>query len=256
MTGYDGEGTIPPGSFRESFRIYRERVYGSGSIPRFLGQGLFLTLFSAFPTVAGSLLRGRIYGLILGGAGRKCFLEKNIRLFNPAGLFLGDRVFLGEGTFIDVGPAAGPVTVGDDSHLARQVTIRIQSGKVKIGKQVNIGAGSFIYGYGDIEIGDYCLIANGVETIGGDHTVDDLSRPMRFQGRSEKGIAIAADVWIGTRAVILGGVTVGEGAVIGAGAVVTSDIPPRAVAAGVPARVLRFRGEKESADQYPLAPSR
>ncbi len=243
MTGYDGEGTIPAGGLMASFRVYRERVYGSGSLPRFFGQGLLLTLLSCFPTVAGSLLRGRLYRLILGGLGKKCFLEKNLRFFNAGRVLLGDRVFLGEGSFLDVGPDAGPVTVGDDSHLARLVTVRTQLGKVEIGKKVNIGAGSFIYGYGDIAIGDYCLVANGVEIIGGDHTVDDLSCPMRFQGRSSRPITIGEDVWIGTRAVILGGVTVGAGSVIGAGAVVTADIPPRAVAAGVPARVIRFRGE-------------
>jgi acetyltransferase-like isoleucine patch superfamily enzyme len=244
MTGYDGEGTIPGGGWQESFRQYRERVYGSASLPRFLGHGLLLTVFSCFPTVAGSLLRGRIYRLILGGVGRKCFLEKNIRFFNPAGVRLGDRVFLGESSFLDVGREAGPITVGADSHLARSVTVRTQLGKVEIGSKVNIGAGSFIYGYGDIAIGDYCLIANGVEIIGGDHRVVDPSRPMRFQGRSPRPISIGEDVWIGTRAVILGGAAVGKGAVIGAGAVVTSDIPPLAVAAGVPARVLRLRGEE------------
>ncbi len=242
MTGYDGQGTIPPGGLRESFRAYRERVYGSKSLARFFGQGLLLTLFSSFPTVAGALLRGKIYRLVLGRLGTKCFLEKNLRFFNPGAIHIGDRIFIGEGSFIDVGRSAGPVVVGDDSHLARSVTVRTQLGKVEIGKKVNLGAGSFIYGYGDISIGDYCLIANGVEIIGGDHTVDDLSRPMRFSGRSPRPVTIGEDVWIGTRAVILGGVTVGEGAVIGAGAVVTSDLPPRAVAAGVPARVLRFRG--------------
>jgi len=256
MIGYDGNGTIPPGGLKESFRAYRERVYGSAALGRFFGQGLLLTLFSCFPTAAGSILRGRIYRLILGGLGKKCYLEKNIRFFNPQRLRLGDRVFIGEGSFLDVGAAAGPVTVGDDSHVSRLVTIRTQLGKVEIGKKVNLGAGSFIYGFGDIAIGDYCLIANGVEIIGGDHAGGDLSRPMRFQGRSPNSISIGEDVWIGTRAVILGGVTVGGGAVIGAGAVVTADIPSRAVAAGVPARVLRFRGEDQPSGQSPLVPSR
>ena len=242
MTGYDGEGTIPTGGLRESFRFYRKRVYGTSSLPRFFGQGLLLTIFSCFPTVAGSRLRGVFYRPILDGLGKRCFLEKNIRFFNPGRLTLGDRVFIGEGSFFDVGESAGTITIGDDSHISRLVTIRTQLGKVEIGQQVNIGAGSFIYGYGDITVGDYCLIANGVEIIGGDHGMDDLSRPMRFQGRSPRPISIGEDVWIGTRAVILGGVSVGKGAVIGAGAVVTADIPPRAVAAGVPARVLRIRG--------------
>jgi acetyltransferase-like isoleucine patch superfamily enzyme len=241
MTGYDGEGTIPAGGLAGSFRQYRERVYGSGSMGRFLGQGLLLTLFSCFPTVAGSILRGFLYRLILGGLGRKCFIEKNIRLFNPSRLLLGDRVFLGEGSFVDVGREADKITIGSDSHIARSVTIRTQLGKVEIGEKVNIGANSFIYGYGDIEIGDNTLIANQVEIIGGDHTFENLEVPMRFQGRSPSRIVIGEDVWIGTHAIIVGGVTIGKGAVIGAGAVVNRDIEEYAVAVGVPARVVRSR---------------
>ena len=241
MTGYDGEGTIPEGGLAESFRQYREKVYGSASLGRFFGQGLLLTLFSCFPTVAGSILRGYLYRLILGGLGKKCFIEKNIRFFNPSRLLLGDRVFLGESGLFDVGGSAERITIGADSHISRSVTIRTQLGKVEIGEKVNIGASSFIYGYGDIDIGDNTLIANQVEIIGGDHTFEDVTVPMRFQGRSPSRIVIGEDVWIGTHAIIVGGVTIGNGAVIGAGAVVNRDIPEYAIAAGVPARVVRSR---------------
>lgn len=244
MSGYDGKGTIPAAGLAGSFRQYSQRVYGSSSWGRFLGQGLLLTVFSSFPTVLGSFLRGKIYRCLLGRVGKGCFLERNIRFFNPRRLFLEDRVFIGENSFFDIGARADSITVGNDSHISRMVTVRTQMGSVWIGDQVNVGAGSFIYGYGDIEIGDYCLLANGVELITGNHRAADLERPMRFQGRDPDRIILAEDVWVGVRAVILGGVTVGRGAIIGAGAVVTRDIPEYAVAAGVPAQVLRSRKDK------------
>ena len=245
MVGYDGEGTIPGGGLAGSFRQYRERVYGSGSLARFFGQGFLLTLFSCFPTIVGTILRGYIYRFIFASLGRKCLVEKNIRFFNPSRLLLGARVFLGEGSLFDVGGTAEGITIGSDSHISRSVTIRTQSGKVSIGEKINIGSGSFIYGYGDIEIGDNTLIANQVEIIGGDHTFEDVTRPMRFQGRSPSRIVIGEDVWIGTHAIIVGGVTIGKGAVIGAGAVVNRDIEEYAVAVGVPARVVRSRKSSE-----------
>jgi len=241
MTGYDGEGTIPPGGLVDSFRDYRRRVYGSESLGRFFGQGFLLTFLSCLPTIAGTVLRGYLYRMILGGVGSKCLIEKNIRFFNPARLVIRARVFLGENGLFDVGASADKITIGSDSHIARSVTIRTQFGNVEIGEKVNIGANSFIYGYGDIEIGDNTLIANQVEIIGGDHTFEDVTVPMRFQGRSPSRIVIGEDVWIGTHAIIVGGVTIGKGAVIGAGSVVNRDIPEYAIAAGVPARVVKSR---------------
>ena len=79
MTGYDGEGTIPRTGPGESFKRYLTRVYGSPSIGRFIGQGALLAVLSSFPTLAGVLLRGCCYRFLLGGMGKRCFLEKNIR---------------------------------------------------------------------------------------------------------------------------------------------------------------------------------
>ena len=243
MSGYDGEGTIPRASLRESFRQYARRVYGSSSLLRFLGQGLILTVFSSFPTVLGCRLRAAVYRCLLGAVGKNCFLEKSIRFLDPGKLFLGDRVFLGQRALFAAGQEAEKIVIGDDSHISRDVTIRTEKGSIRIGKKVNIGASSFLYGYGDIDIGDYCLFANQVELITGKHNYDDITRPMRFQGRTASKIIIGEDVWLGTHAVVIEGASIGKGAIIGAGAVVRGDIPDYAVAVGVPARVVRYRGQ-------------
>lgn len=77
------------------------------------------------------------------------------------------------------------------------------------------------------------------------HAFEDPRTPIRLQGDlAIRPVVIGADAWIGTRVVILPGVTIGKGAVIGAGSVVTRDIPPMSIAAGNPARVIRQRGDR------------
>ncbi|HKB12965.1 MAG TPA: acyltransferase [Vicinamibacterales bacterium] len=88
------------------------------------------------------------------------------------------------------------------------------------------------------------LIAGGVHIPSGaaTHKIGELSRPIREQGRNEQLVRIGAGAWIGEAAVVMA--DVGADAVVGAGAVVTRPVPPRAIVAGVPARVIRFRGAK------------
>lgn len=96
----------------------------------------------------------------------------------------------------------------------------------------------------DVMMGPDCLILNR------NHCVEDVTRPMRLQGYTEtKPVCIEDDVWIGSRVTILPGVTVHTGAVIAAGAVVTHDVPPFAVVGGVPAHVIRYRGQQENRNQ-------
>lgn len=105
------------------------------------------------------------------------------------------------------------------------------------------------------EIGSFCSIANNVSIGGGEHPVDWVgTSPVFYKGRdsvrkkfsefpreAHRKTIIGSDVWIGFRAVVLQGVTVGHGAVIGAGAVVSKDVAPYSIVAGVPARHLRHR---------------
>ena len=94
------------------------------------------------------------------------------------------------------------------------------------------------------------MFGPGVTVVTGDHRTDKLDRPMITVTDSEKlpendkDVVFEGDNWVGANAIILKGVTVGKGAVISAGAVVTHEVPPYAIVGGVPAKVIRMRGEK------------
>jgi len=112
--------------------------------------------------------------------------------------------------------------------------------------RIRIGAGSFlnlgvmIAAAELVEIGEYCMLANGCFVTDADHRFDDPDKPVPWQGFTAKGPTRLGDnVWCGANVVITGGVTIGERCVIGANSVVTQDVPAFSVAAGAPAKVLR-----------------
>ena len=118
--------------------------------------------------------------------------------------------------------------------------------RLVLGRAVYIGPSSTVYcAGGDIVIGDDTIIAGLVTLISGNHAFDRLSIPIRLQGVdvSKVGIRLGRDVWIGANAVVLPGVTIGDGAIVGAGSVVTSSLPPYSVSVGSPARVIQYRQE-------------
>lgn len=98
---------------------------------------------------------------------------------------------------------------------------------------------------GKIVIGDNCLIGPGVVMRTAGHKYSRSDRIIRDQGHDIADIVIENDVWVGANAVILGGVLIGMGAVVGAGAVVTKDVPPMAIVVGVPATVIKYRGQEK-----------
>lgn len=152
-------------------------------------------------------------------------------------------------TKIKVSACRNVLTHGDDLHLGARTRIWAPS-HVRIGNQVYVGKDVHIEA--NCRIGDYCLIANRVAIVGRhDHDFSAVGFPVRFspwigsqrfpsQYKGEEAV-IEDDVWISYGAIVLTGLTIGRGSVIAAGSVVTRDIPPYSIAAGVPAQVIGRR---------------
>lgn len=126
--------------------------------------------------------------------------------------------------------------VGAHSTIAGGCVIR---GEVVVGENCSLNAGASTIGR--VQIGDVVRIAAYTVLVGESHVFADLDVPIAWQGLTSEGVVIEDDVWIGAHVTVVDGVTVGAHSVIAAGAVVTRDVPPWSVVAGVPARVLRDR---------------
>lgn len=117
---------------------------------------------------------------------------------------------------------------------------------IYIGDNSDLGLKAYIAGIdkgGELIIGKNVMMAPEVVILTQVHNYKDTSRAINTQGSYPSKVIIEDDVWIGYRALILPGVRICNGAVIGAGAVVTTDIPPYNVVGGVPAKIIKVRGE-------------
>lgn len=155
-----------------------------------------------------------------------------------------------------------PTPIGDvlrylvlKPFMKRLKSIRIKDGAtfwfpygISIGAHVSINEWVFIDGYGGVEIGDWCRIAHGCSLVSEDHRFEDLETPIYLQGKDVAPIKLGRDVWLGAGVRVTKGVEIGDGCIVGAGSVVTRDLPPFSIAVGVPAKVVRRRGEGARAD--------
>jgi acetyltransferase-like isoleucine patch superfamily enzyme len=131
-------------------------------------------------------------------------------------------------------------------------------GRIEIGHDCYIGENSRIWSGASVTIRDHVLISHNVSIMDNlTHPLDTIERRQQVRAIYESGhprdirlddkpVIIDRDAWVGAHAIVLKGVTIGEGAIVGAGAVVTKDVPPYTVVAGNPARVVRALAETEA----------
>jgi acetyltransferase-like isoleucine patch superfamily enzyme len=150
----------------------------------------------------------------------------------PAGLEIGSRCYLGSSyAFLHTAPTA-TIRIGNDTGIYHGTAFELGvTAQVTIGNYGTL-VGPILRVESELHIGDYVLIAHGV-------VITDCESLEGGRHQSPRPITIGDDVWIGVRSIILAGVSIGSGAVVGAGALVCEDVPAMTIVAGNPARVVR-----------------
>lgn len=137
--------------------------------------------------------------------------------------------------------SSGRIVLGDSAWIERGAVLWAFDGSICAASNVYLGPYVTIYGHGGVEIGPDSLVSMHATILSSNHGVPPLGHKIREQPDELLPTKIGRDVWIGANAVILGGVTIGDGAVVAAGAVVTRDVEAGGIVAGAPARLLRKR---------------
>ena len=169
---------------------------------------------------------------------------------------LEGRVHIGHGTRLEQAimvardPAGCSLVIGSDSSIEASLAFEKSDAQISIGSRTHVGGGTILAAARNIEIGDDVLVA--FDALITDHNSHSLCFAERssdvrewIRGRKDWShvpvapVRIGNKAWIGARAIILKGVTIGEGAVVGAGSVVTRDVPDWTIVAGNPARIIR-----------------
>ena len=208
---------------------------------------------AAVPGALGLLLRKLFWPRLFGSCGKGVVFGGGITLMHAHRIHIGARTVISDNCVLDgrTSTTDEVIRLGEDVMLSHGVMISCKNGTVRIGDRCGIGAYAVIQSLGmdnPLDVGDDVVIGPGCYLTGsGNYNIDRLDIPISQQGvRNMGGTRIGDGVWLGARASVQGGVTVGAGAVIGTGAVVTKDVAHLAICGGVPAKVLRFRADGQT----------
>lgn len=208
-------------------------------------EALVPVLVNWIPLTPGRILRRLGYRTIVAHLGYGVEIQPGVELINACGISIGNQTKLDRDVRIRCYGNNSKVSLGDHVYLDRGIDIKThRSGEIEIGDRTHIGPYTCLSG-DSIKIGQDCLIASQVGIYANNHIFIETASKINKQGNSYKGITIEEDCWLGSGVKVLDGVTIGRGSIIGAGAVVTKDIPPYSIAVGVPAKVVSQRNRDE-----------
>jgi acetyltransferase-like isoleucine patch superfamily enzyme len=231
-------------------RLYVRRQ--ADNLGRYVLEQSLQALAGWVPSILGIGLRALLYRLMLRMEGWAA-VESGVRLRFANHIRLGHGAYLDQGVYLHACPNG--IEIGPGALVMHGAILHVYNFRgmprsgIRVGRDSLIGEYTVIRGQGGVIIGDRVYTSPLVQILAVNHVFGDPVRPFVEQGITAEGIAIEDDVWIGAGAIVTDGVRVGQGAVIAAGAVVTQDVPPHTVAAGVPARVIREIAGRPAAER-------
>jgi acetyltransferase-like isoleucine patch superfamily enzyme len=173
-------------------------------------------------------------------------LGKYSKIKHKSHICVGKTLLIGDYVEINALSKRG-VVIGNNVSIHRfsilecTGVIRNPGSGISIGNHVGISQNCFIQARGQVEIGNNVIMGPGVKIFSENHIYADLDIPIKNQGEMRLDVLIEEDVWIGANAIILGGVNIGKGSVVAAGAVVNKNVLPYSVVGGIPAKCIKMR---------------
>ena len=232
-------------SNKESWvKRYRKLVCGETG-NGFLLKFEFITgLFGGLPGATGYALRKYFYGKIFGKLGHSVIFGRSISIGHSQKIHIGNNCLIADNCELNASGEDSKIIIGNNVTIGRSAFIRTKGGRIIIGDNSAIGARSIIVTRNtDIIIGkNHMMGAYGY--IGtGSHQYENDNIPMNRQKYIAKPVLIEEDVWLGIRATVLPGSIIRKGSVIGACSLVNGEIDSYQVAAGIPAKKVKRRGQ-------------
>ena len=192
-------------------------------------------------------IRGLFVRLRIKSAKGLLLVGKKVRIFYPSNLQVGYNTIIEDGAEINCLSLQG-IKLGNRVTIGKYAIIRpsnIYGGPIgeglTMGDNSNIGPYNYIGCSGKITIGNNVMLAPRVSIYAENHVFDHPEILIRDQGVEKKEVIIEDDCWIAANSILLAGVTIGKGSVVAAGSVVTENVPPYSVVAGVPAKWIKSR---------------
>lgn len=229
---------------KSSFQKYKNLTIGEKGFFFFLKYETITALFGNFPGASGYFLRNKFYRLLLKRVGKGVIWGRNVTLRHPHKIEIEDNVAINDFAVLDAyGGEKSRIKIGEGALISRNTVLNSKGGFIEIGERTNLGMMSIIFSRdctvrvgNDVLMSAYCYLMGG-----GSHSMDRTDIPITYQGAECRGIDIGDNVWFGSGVRVLDGCSIGRDSVIGTNSFVNSDIPEFAIAAGVPAQIVKMR---------------
>jgi acetyltransferase-like isoleucine patch superfamily enzyme len=224
------------------FRQYQALFVGRRSLGALVAYELIFGWLALVPGAPGYVLRKKCFPYLLRRSGTGVMFGRNMCVRSPGRITLGDNVVFDDGVVLDAkGESGEGIVIGSNVWIGRNTILTGYNGTIRVGDQVSIGPFCTLASHSRIEIGSNVSISPYCSIQPGTKDTSDTGGGLLDKPRISIGNRIGDNVWIGAGVVLLDAVEIGDDVIIGAGAVVRDSIPPRSIAVGIPARVVRTR---------------
>ena len=187
-------------------------------------------------------IRNKYYASQFKSMGKNVKIGVGVKIVNPQYISIGSDVLIDDHATL-IARGEGGITIGSHIHINDNAYLdtECKDGYINISNNVYIGTGTTLFWHSGMEIGDHCLLAQNITITPYSHSFEDPDEYIINQGGHTRKITIGRDSYLGMNVTVIYSADIGEGSVVGSGAVVVKPLPPYSVAVGNPARIIRSR---------------